>query len=88
MYIIITVCTLQLTIYFTKMYFILMVGKIQNPSFTSVLQSFVSILESETALKTIKVVLVTPTLKSSKGFLVLQIKSQGLRKIHRDQGTC
>lgn len=67
-------------IYFTKIHFILIVRKIQDSRFTSVLWSLVSILESERSLKNIKLDLVTPTLQSSKDFLVLQIKNQGLDK--------
>lgn len=52
----------------------------QDSRFTSVLWSLVSILESERSFKNIKLDLVAPTLKSSKDFLVLQIKIQGLDK--------
>lgn len=51
----------------------------QDSSFTSVLQSLVSVLQSERSFKNIKLDLVTSTLKFSKDFLVRWIKIQGLK---------
>lgn len=64
---------------FYKNIFILIVRKMQDSSFTSVLQSLVSVLQSERSFKNIKLDLVTSTLKFSKDFLVRWIKIQGLK---------
>lgn len=73
-------------IYFTKMYFILIVKKLQDPSFASVLQSLISLLKSERSFKNIRLDLVIPILKSSRDFLVLWIKIKCLNENSMWQG--